>query len=423
MSGIFLDIIYLLLSLFYVPAFLLKGRHRLGLRQRCGVFSPEILRQWADGRPVIWLHAVSVGEIHAAEGLIQAIRKRNPGSRLVLSTITPTGNSVAQRLAQQGDSVIYFPFDVSFVVRRVLRQMRPRLIIIMETELWPNLMHEAGRQHIPLVIANGRISDRAYARYRLIAWLLRPALQRISWCCMQSEADRLRIISLGAEPRRITVTGNLKFDQADANVGPLPELGIGKEERLIIAGSTHEPEEELITRVFLKLRVRYPGLRLLLAPRHPHRSQEVAAMVQKHQLSAHLLSSESVPVAGTAPVLILDVMGVLRQAYRKAAIVIIGGSLVKHGGQNPIEAAVWGKPIVFGPYMFNFSGISALFLQQDAAVQTSGAADLERTLAGLLDDRERCRRLGDNARQLVEAQRGSGSEVMKALAPFLGTLA
>jgi len=146
-------------------------------------------------------------------------------------------------------------------------------------------------------------------------------------------------------------------------------------------------------------------------------------MVQKHQLSAHLLSSESVPVAGTAPVLILDVMGVLRQAYRKAAIVIIGGSLVKHGGQNPIEAAVWGKPIVFGPHMFNFSGISALFLQQDAAVQTSGAADLERTLAGLLDDRERCRRLGDNARTLVEAQRGSVSEVMKALAPFLGTLA
>ncbi|MFH1092904.1 MAG: 3-deoxy-D-manno-octulosonic acid transferase [Candidatus Omnitrophota bacterium] len=412
------DFIYLLLAFFYLPSLLFKGKRRIGLRQRFGIYPNLIKKALKEHDNFVWVHAVSVGEMKAAALLIRQLRSSFPGVRFVISTITPTGNTVAKQIATKEDIVIYLPFDLSIIVNKTLSLINPKMLIILETELWPNMICIASRKKIPVVIANGRISDGAYPKYKKLSIVFTPIIKRITLLCMQSEKDAQRIIALGARPKNVQVVGNIKFDQVgEAFSKELPELKTNKNELLIIAGSTHDNEEEMLARVFIKLKQVHHDIRLLIAPRHPRRAIEVERVLSKYGLSSKSMSrimQEGLQV-GPEDVLVLDIMGVLAQVYKSADIVFMGGSLVKHGGQNPIEPALCFKPIVFGQYMFNFREIEKLFLSEKAAVSVDSEERLMRCLDELIRDKGKRESLAANAQALVSKNQGAVKRIVELL--------
>lgn len=415
---ILFDITYLLLSFFYLPALFFKGKRRIGLRQRFGMYPAAIKKALKHNDNLIWVHAVSVGEIKAAAPLIKQLRTSFPNFRFVISTITPTGNAVAKQIGANEDIVIYFPFDLSAIVRKTLSLINPKMLIILETELWPNMIRIATRRKIPVVIANGRISDEAYPKYKKLSFIFTPIIKKINLLCMQSDKDAQRIIDLGAKLQNVKIVGNIKFDQAmEAPVKQLPELKTNKNELLIIAGSTHDNEEEILSRAFVSLKQKYNNIRLLIAPRHPHRVLEVERVLNKYSLSSKRLSEIMKEGSQIMPgdVLILDIMGALSQAYKSADIVFIGGSLVKHGGQNPIEPALYLKPIIFGKYMFNFREIEKLFLSGKAAVSVDREEALLQSLDELIRDNGKRDTLAANAKALVLKNQGAVKRIISLL--------
>ncbi|MCG2712084.1 MAG: 3-deoxy-D-manno-octulosonic acid transferase [Candidatus Omnitrophica bacterium] len=415
---ILFDVIYLLLAFFYLPSLLFKGKRRIGLRQRFGIYSQEVKKALKQNDNFAWVHAVSVGEMKAAAPLIEQLRALFPNLRFVISTITPTGNTVAKQIAENEDIIIYLPFDLSVIVKKTLSLINPRILIILETELWPNMIRIAAERKIPVIIANGRISDEAYPRYKKFSFVFAPIIKRIGLLCMQSGKDAQRIIDLGARPQNVQIVGNIKFDQV--SVAPdkqLPELKMGKNELLIVAGSTHDNEEEMLSRVFMHLKQKHNNIRLLIAPRHPHRALEVERILGKYGLSSKRLSEimrEGLRIRHE-DVMVLDIMGVLAQVYKSADIVFIGGSLVKHGGQNPIEPALCLKPIIFGKYMFNFHEIEKMFLSCKAAVSVDNEEDLTRCLDELIRDKGKRKSLAANAKALVLKNQGAVKRIISLL--------
>ena len=344
-------------------------RHRkyIGtMRERWGCLPAAIN---PAGRPSIWIHAVSVGEVQAARTLIPGLRDRYPDHPLWLSTTTQTGRAVAARI-EAVDGLFYFPLDLPAVIDRVLDRVRPVLFLAVDTELWPNLLRGCARRGVRTMLVNGRISDRSYPRYRLVRWLLRRVLADVDRCCAQSEESARRLIDLGAPPGRVAMTGNLKFDAAagsspDPRPGDdgLPGLfGWSPDRPVLMAASTHPGEEGPVLGAFLQLRTRVPDLVLMLAPRHPERGAEVAALAAERGVAAVRRSRLSEFGAGPADVVVLDTVGELAALFRAATVVFLGGSLVPAGGHNVIEPAVWGKAVVFGPHMENFAEIAELFL-------------------------------------------------------------
>ncbi len=415
---ILFDFIYLLLSFFYLPALLFKGKRRIGLRQRFGIYPQGIKKALRQYDNFVWVHAVSVGEMKAAAPLIEQLRASFPGLRFVISTITPTGNAVAKQIAAQEDIVIYLPFDLSLIVKKTFSLINPKLLLIMETELWPNMIGIAARRKIPVVIANGRISDRAYPKYKKFFRIFAPIIKRIDLLCMQSDKDAQRIINLGARPQNVKVVGNIKFDQAEGAVfKQLPELKTDRNELLIIAGSTHDNEEEMLSRIFIELKKKHNNIRLLIAPRHVHRADEVMQVLSKLNLKSKLLSAIMNDSRQVMPedVIILDIMGVLSQVYKSADIVFVGGSLVRHGGQNPIEPALCLKPIIFGKYMFNFHEIEKMFLSGKAAVSVSSEEELMQSLDELICNKYKRETLAANAKSLVEKNKGSVARIISCI--------
>lgn len=412
------DFIYLIAAMLYLPALIFKGKHRAGFLQRFGFYSKDLKQRMQNETFPVWLHAVSVGEIKAAAPLIKQLKDDYPGIKLVISTITPTGNKVAAELASRDDIVIYFPFDLSWVVNKVFSIISPKLLLILETEIWPNAIKIASKKQVKIVIANGRISDRAFPRYKRGAFILKSRIRRIDLLCMQSAVDAKRIIELGANEKRVHVIGNIKFDQlAKTEKHDLPDIGLAQSERLIVAGSTHYNEEEQIIEVFKKLKNEHKDVRLLIAPRHPHRVNEIIAILETQGMSSVLISQlgkGSIPVK-QEDVFILDVMGVLTDYYDLAEIVFMGGSLIKHGGQNPIEPASCGKPIVFGPHMFNFTEVVRLFLDNNAAICVKDADELHNCLNELLTSKEKRDNLGLQAKEIVKQNKGSVQRTMELL--------
>ena len=441
------DLIFLVFAIFYIPVFLFRKRKRRGLGLRLGLY-PKGLAQGLKGPGEnIWIHAVSVGEVMAVSSLFAGLRDRYPGSRLVITTVTETGNAIARKLASQQDIVLFLPFDISFIVGKVISYIKPALLIITETELWPNLIRGAHNNKIPILLVNGRISDKSFRGYRVIRFMLRPVLRKITLFLMQTEADRDRIVSLGADISKVKVAGNVKFDnnlsltiseqeKRDISSG----LNLKEGERLFVCGSTHPGEEEIIISSYLKLKNRYKDLRLLIAPRHIERAAEVENIVKEHglapvrisqlksstiydiqraaaRISAAKLASaaEKVRRHTTYEIFILDAIGQLKNFYSIADVVFIGGSLVKKGGQNMIEPAAFARPILFGPHTFNFRDIVSAFLREEAAIVVKDEGALEKTVSMLLEDPAWCRRLGHNAKQLVEANKGASEKTLAAI--------
>jgi 3-deoxy-D-manno-octulosonic-acid transferase len=383
-----------------------------------------------DGDESIWIHAVSVGEVLTARALLPQLRERYPRLRLVLSTTTITGQQIARTNLQFVDEVFYFPLDLGFIVNRTLRLVKPRLFIMMETELWPNLLRACRREGVKTVLVNGRISSRSYPRYRLARPFFRRVLDNVDRFCMQSEESARRIIDIGADRERVTVTGSLKFDSLQVPGAAVPDRGrnrvlryfrIAPERPVIIAASTLKGEEEPVLEAFGRIRATMPNALLIVAPRKPERFDDVDRLARRAGWKVARRTELRVDSEPRHDVVVLDTIGELAQVFQVATAVFVGGSLVDAGGHNILEPAVFGKPIVFGPYMQNFAEIAQAFLESGAAIQVRSPRELESVLLDLLSDPVRRASLGAAARALVEANRGARTRSLSVIAQLLPT--
>jgi 3-deoxy-D-manno-octulosonic-acid transferase len=411
------------LSPYFVYQALRHNKYIGSIRQRLG-YLPVSLN--LDGDESIWVHAVSVGEVLAARTLIADLRRAYPRLRLFLSTTTLTGQQLARRSVGDVDGVFYFPFDWAFSVRRTLDRVKPRLFVLMETEIWPNVLRECRRRGVRTVLVNGRISYRSFPRYRLARPFFRRVLDDIDRFCVQGEEAARRLIDLGADPARITVTGSLKFDALD--VAPPPGRGrqrvlrffrISPNRPVLVAGSTLKGEDTAVIRAFNLLRTRGGNPLLVMAARQPERFDEVERLCRQEGLSTVRRTELPIDAEPRADAVVLDTIGELAEVYQIGTIVFVGGSLVPGGGHNILEPAVFGRPIVFGPHMENFAEIADAFLANGAAVQVRSSRELDDAVVSLMGDPVRRARLGAAARALVEANRGAKERTMTAISALM----
>ena len=374
-------------------------------------------------RGCVWIHAVSVGEIQAAVPIVKALKGRYPDETIVVTSTTPTG---AARVAKAfGGSVVhrYFPFDFPGSMARFLDRIQPRVAVIMETEIWPNLLAQCHLRGVPVVLANVRLSERSAAGYRKFRRLFAPALGGVAAIAVQSGEDARRMASIGAPPNVIEVTGSTKFD--------IPMLASLREEAaalrrtwgpsrgIWIAASTHEGEEALVLDAFEHVLERVPGSLLVLVPRHPERFGKVAAQVRRRGFES-VLRSRRPPDCSSAQVFIGDTMGELPLFYAAADVAFVGGTLVERGGHNMLEPAALGLPVLFGPHVFNFAGISRRLLEAGGARAVSDSADLGRAVVDYLHDADLRNTTGARGRAFVEGNRGAGERVLAIVGPYLG---
>lgn len=397
---------------------LAKPRCRPGLAQRLGLeeglsglFGLSHRRDRPD-KPVVWIHAVSLGEVVAVTPLVKALHERHPELRYVVTTVTETGReAVEQRLAGIAEHR-YAPLDFPWAVAGRVRRLRPLLYLFVETELWPNLLWTLREQDVPSVLVNGRLSSRSFGRQDLpvIRSFYRSVLRTLTLCLMQSARDRQRIVALGAEPSRVHVTGNIKFDQPLPDAGSDDSLrrsfGLDEDERLILAGSTHPGEEELLVSAYGRIVRTYPSTVLMLAPRHIERVDRVETMLREAGFEVQRKSQIREKRSGPR-VVILDTRGELARAYREAVVAFVGGTLVPVGGHNLLEPAVWGTPVMFGPYTDHCAEVAALLSEAGGGRRVAGMEDLVAALEEWLGQSETRYRVGQAAKQAVLDNQGA----------------
>ena len=405
-----------------------NGKYVTGLRERLG--NPPAIR--SGDQPVIWLHCVSVGETQASRPLVHALLQ-NFSARIVVSTTTVTGQRVAREaFANEAAAVFYFPIDWAWTVRRALRTIKPSAVLIMETELWPNLLRECRSRSIPVALVNGRISNTSFARYKFARPFFRRVLRDLSIASMQSEQDAGRILDLGAPAERVIVVGNLKFDssvlpsESSLTHDIRERFGFDGKQPLIIAASTHAPEERIALEGFKQVRSSQPNARLLIAPRHPERFGDVAALLQRSGLTWSRRSNPPSTQDGSCAVILLDTVGELRALYSLAEIVFVGGSITPHGGHNVLEPASLGLCVITGPHTRNFAAITKALLDERALVQlpelaeTEYAGRLAAAFADLLADKEKRRGIGERALEVCRRNRGATERTIQVLSDILG---
>ena len=384
------------------------------LKQSAGVMPTPTLLQIADHN-AIWIHAASVGEVVAASPIVRELKKKYPEEMVVVSVVTATGHRMAQRIIPEADGHIFFPFDLPVITERIVNIVNPKAIILIETELWPNFLRLAWKKKIPVMMMNGRISRRSMRRYSLIHRFTAKMLLQICKFCMQSRIDKERIISMGASPERVTITGNTKYDQTYAEVSEEERKELRREFRfegkgpIIVAGSTHGGEEEIVIRTFGKILEKYPDARLLLAIREVTRASSVKFMIKRQGytvLRRSKMGTEEDDGQG-AQAVILDTIGELGRLYSLADVVFVGGSFVKVGGHNILEPAAHGKPVIVGPNMFNFQEIFELLSERGVCVMADNEKSFERTLLDLLSHPDKMRKMGEAALEVVHENQGA----------------
>ncbi len=410
------NVVILLISpvllVYFLVRLWVRGFDLRAVRERFG-FLPG-LPDAEGGR--LWLHAVSVGEVGVAAVLVPALLKKKPGLRIVLSTVTPTGRNEAGKISGL-EQLIYLPLDFPLIIRSALKRIRPSMITLIETEIWPNLVAEAARQDIPVSIVNGRLSERSYHKYKRFQFFFSSLLKRFTDVLARGERDAERFLDLGATSVR--VSGNVKYDTpAPPKESPHLAYGLGACRHVIVAGSTHPGEEKLIGEVLVSVDRKMPGVGLLLAPRHLERVAQVEADLQDAGISP-VRWSQVKDKDGEHQAVILDVMGELADAYGCAAMAIIGGSFIPHGGQNPIEAARWAVPCLCGPHMENFAEVTCEMVKQGGAIQVSGQENLETAVMKWLNDPESRNLAGEAARRVVQNNRGASERTAEYIVQVL----
>jgi 3-deoxy-D-manno-octulosonic-acid transferase len=423
------------------------GKYLSNIKERLGFSFPSLSGLPAQRPGSIWIHAVSVGEVLSAVALAQELKQSYPALPLIVSTTTITGQTLARERMRFADAVVYFPLDWSFSVRRALQAVRPAIVVVLETEIWPNFLREAGRRKIPVIFVSGRISDRSFTRYqsylKKVGFFLRPlfrsALSNAAAFLMQSQTDADRIRALGAPPERVFVSGNVKYDQALPAPTPLSRwLETEARQRgrhpVIVAGSVVATEEPLALIAFGVVQGEYPHALLVLAPRKPERFQDAADFIHESRRKFIRRSELSIPQNGISStggnshtasipddvtVVLLDSIGELASLYQLADGAFVGGSLVDSGGHNILEPAAFGKIPVFGPSMENFAEIASRFVAAKAAVQVESPEDAGVAWIELLRDPERKRQMGETAKRLVDDSRGATARALAEIAKHL----
>lgn len=430
--GILLTVASIVLLPRFIFDAIFKGKYAAGFKQRLG-FVPTLE---PDGRKIVWLHCVSVGETNAARPLVQKISSEFPDTRLIVSTTTRTGQELAKAaFADTAELVFYFPFDWRSTVRRSLKRLSPSVVLLMETEIWFNFIRETSKNNTKIAIVNGRLSERSFKRFSYLGSFIRRILGYLDMALMQENADARRLMALGTRASKVKVTGNLKFDhdldpsENDLTAYLRDRFGITSDAPLLIAASTHSPEESYVLDAFREIwktsSSRLP--RLMIAPRHPERFAEVAALIDK---TGFTWARRSETVTGNdkaAEIILLDSIGELRAAYALAEIVFVGGSLIPHGGQSIYEPAAAGKAIVTGPNTANFEAAVTEFIDKEALVQLPTAnesqivAKLVESFNTLLADEKKLTTLGINALTVMEQNRGAVNRTIEYLSPLLRT--
>jgi len=406
-----------------LPGFLVRmvkrGKYRHKFWQRFGIYSPRVLEKLGGGNR-IWIHAVSVGEVMIAMKLIQALRGGDPTAAFVLSTTTSTGFKLAARAKSPWLEPLYNPLDFFFTARRAVRTIRPKMLILVEAEVWPNIVCEARAAGAKVILVNARLSPRSERRFRMARWIAAPVFNQLDALCLQEPDDIDRWSALGVERKRLVVTGSIKFDESTAerrtprDFRPvLRALGVADKAPVLLAGSTFEGEEVLLAAVFLDLRKKYPDLFLILVPRHFERAQGVVSHLEKSGLNVALRTRQA--PSEPPDVLLVDTTGELRDWYACATVVFVGKSLCAKGGQNPAEPVAAGVPVVFGPHMQNFSTLSRQFLRHGGAVQVTDAESLQAAVARLLEDPELRATMTANARKCLEVHQGATARTVAAI--------
>ncbi|MDA0322729.1 MAG: 3-deoxy-D-manno-octulosonic acid transferase [Verrucomicrobia bacterium] len=431
MRWILYNIAFAVAYLFLTPHFLLRmwrrGGYRRGFMQRFGVYDSPTRLKLSESRR-IWVHAVSVGEMHIALNVIEQYRRGEPFARFVVSTTTSTAHAMARRGLSADHVLIYFPIDFPVIMRRVLGIIQPRAILVTEVELWPNLTRLAAGRGVPVMVINGRLSERSFRGYRRLRGLFAEVVNVMDRVCVQSPADAQRFRELGCDEDRLRILGSMKYDttaagddDADAARRILDALGVASDTILLVGGSTWDGEERVLLDIYKVLKERKRELFLVLVPRHFERGDAVAAEIESSGLRCLRRSQpSSLSPTEESSVLLVDTTGELKGFYACASVVFVGKSLTQHGGQNVIEPAAYARPVVVGPNMENFAQIMEDFRSQDAIIQVASARELESELMSLVLDAERRQEIGERARRVIDSKSGAVAATLREIRDVLG---
>ena len=410
------NIAAIIIVILIIPMFMVRSVREKGfverIRQSLGFF-PEHALDKVEKKDCIWVHAASVGEIVATSPLIKEFRKEFPKSPILVSVVTTSGYEMANRIIKDADAIIYFPLDLPWLAGHVLRRIRPRVFLPVETELWPNFLRTARKIHVPVMMVNGRISDKSVKQYKHLHSLLRNMIGTVKLFAMQSPIDAEYIMRLGAPQELVTVTGNTKFDQTYTDVSPeekqkiIEEMGLSKNDGIFLAGSTHRGEEEAVLQAFKAVRETHPHARLVIAPRELLRTTEVVHLCRKAGFSVTTRTKLQHEAPQDEDIVILDTIGELGKVYSIGDVVFVGGSLVPHGGHNILEPAAHGKAIIVGSHMFNFKDTYALFKNRDACLTVKNGEELAKQVTRLFDEPEHRHRMEEETRAIVRENKGA----------------
>ena len=426
-----MDLLYNILMLtaavvglpFFAFRFIRERRFRERLRQNLGFFPADTLTR-VVGRSPVWFQAASVGEVVAASSIIREFKRQLPDVPVLISSGTISGYDMAQRIIPEADAVIFYPPDLPGMPDRIVGKILPRAYVPVETELWPNFIRSARKRSIPVIMVNGRIGERSVEHYRQMRRMFTKMLDTVVRFCMQSTVDAQYVIQLGADPHKVIVTGNTKYDQNYSQVTTeekkalRQELGLLENVPVLIAGSTHRGEEEILLEVLRQIKGKYPIVKMILAPRDVPRSGGIVELVRRAGFVAELrsqMSSLTAEQRAEVRVVVLDSIGELGRFYSLADLVFVGGSLVSHGGHNILEPAAQGKPILVGPHMFNFRDTYALFSKRNACVTVLDGQELAQKIRELLQDKQAAEQMGRDAARIVAENQGAAVRTVEHL--------
>ena len=414
------------LAPYYGAKIVLTGKYRRSIGPKFGFPAANGL-EGIDGSPRIWVHAVSVGEVTAAAPIVAALRERFPLAAIVLSTSTETGQEMARKTIKGATAFIYFPLDIPSVIRRVLNRVRPDIVVPVETEVWPNFIRLCGERGVKVLMVNGRLSPRSFRGYKKTRFFWTQILRNIDEIGTISETDAGRFRALGADPARVRVIGNAKYDSLAARALPAlreeiaGKLNVPSDSRVLVAGSTHEGEERVVLSVWRRLLMEYPDLLLILVPRHVERAGDVLRIIRKEGFSDCSTMSE-IARGGRRKderIIVVDIIGELFRVYSLATVVYCGGSLVPKGGQNILEPASWGKVVFYGPSMEDFVDEKDSLEAAGAGLQVAGEMELFEGIQTLMKDPRSRKTRGDAGKAVVDSNRGASGRYAGMVADAL----
>lgn len=419
------NLILIIIFLLYIPFLIynfFRGKYKKGFWERLGIL-PQVINTKFRSEPTIWIHAASVGETIAATPLVKEIKKEFPEYKILFSTMTDTGREMAASI-DVIDGLIYFPLDLSWIVRRVLLQINPELVILVETELWPNFIREIKKCDSRIMIASGRISDSSIDKYKYLGPLLKKTLDKVDAFSMQTKKDRRRIISLGADRNRVYKNGNIKYDREFVNESIdendiYSEFKLSRQQPILVAGSTHEKEEEQLISVYQGLKQNFSDLVMFLAPRYIERADEIEEICQQAGIRTRLRTKVEERKPEKEQVIIVNTLGELTQLYSIADLVFVGGSLIPRGGHNILEPAAHGKLVFFGPHMFNFKEETGFILRQGAGVQIDDVTEMQEKMLYYLNHPSELIKKGRKARQVIDVNKGATTRNIKIIDDLL----